>query len=200
VRTLAVVAALAGGVLACAWVGAHSERWLGPGAAGAARLLVQAASLAVLAAVVAPHGGAFGSVFGAGTQRGTAVVRALQSFEVDGSENAPLLQPFTLVELALVPAGLRDTVVAADIIDRESVTGLRVGARLAVDVPVGAPRRATLVDGTRSYKWKNSLLALLAGAACWLVAAARQSMAATRRWRAASEYSSALQQELCVKE
>jgi hypothetical protein len=115
---------------------------------------------------------------------------------MDGSENTPFLQPFTLVELDLVPAGLHDTVVAADVIDRGSVTGLRVGTRLAVDIPTGTPRRATLVDGTRSYKWKNSLLALLAGAAWWLVAAARRAMAATRRWRVAGEYVSASQQEL----
>jgi hypothetical protein len=68
---------------------------------------------------------------------------------------------------------MRHAVVAADVIDMGSAPGLRVGSRAAVDVPDRAPRRSTIVGATRTYRWMNSVLALLAGAACWLIAALR---------------------------
>ena len=167
--TLLEVAALSAAVIVCAWAGPRTARWGRAGGRAVARLTVQCAGLALLFAVIAPAS----TLFGAATHRETAVVRAVQSFTVDGSESSPLLRPFTLVELDVAPAGMRHAVVAADAIDMGSAPELRVGSRVAVDVPDSAPRRATIVGATRTYRWKNSALAMLAGAACWLIAALR---------------------------
>ncbi|HEY1013532.1 MAG TPA: hypothetical protein VGE07_12555 [Herpetosiphonaceae bacterium] len=80
------------------------------------------------------------------------------------------VQPFWIVELAFVPAGRSQPVVAVDLIDDGSVPSLASGAELPIRYSAADPRRAQIEGATRSYVWKNLssfgiIIALLGGLA-----------------------------------
>lgn len=66
-----------------------------------------------------------------------------------------LALPYQVVELRVVPAGRRDTVLAIDAVDSGSVRELSIGADLPVRYDPLAPRHARLASGTRTFIGRN---------------------------------------------
>jgi len=67
----------------------------------------------------------------------------------------PRTAPFAVAELALVPAGARDSVVAVDGWDAANRSGARPGFAYEVRYPVASPRDAQLVGATRRFARRN---------------------------------------------
>lgn len=92
-----------------------------------------------------------------------ATVRQVTRFtEVGGSDESPpepLVQPFDLVQVEFVPEERRDPVMAADIIDADSLV-LETGGTATVYYLVNQPRTVRLEGGARTYVWKNTLWSL----------------------------------------
>ena len=74
-------------------------------------------------------------------------------------------QPYTIVELSFVPAGMADPVVAVDLVDAGSVPRLRTEATLPIHYSAADPRWARIDGAARTYAWRNlfdyGLIALL---------------------------------------
>jgi hypothetical protein len=70
------------------------------------------------------------------------------------TEPEPLIQPIDLVQVSFVPAGRREPVLAADMIDADSIA-LERGGSVTVSYLVENPRMIRLDGGGRSYAWKN---------------------------------------------
>jgi hypothetical protein len=95
---------------------------------------------------------------------GRATVHQVQRFTEVGSGSSesgpdPVAQHFDVVHLVFLPPGWPDPVMTADIIDADSLQ-LEMGMQVPVSYLVGQPRRVRLEGGTRSYAWKNALLAM----------------------------------------
>ncbi len=67
----------------------------------------------------------------------------------------PLSHPYAVIQLALTPAGRRDTVLAVDAVDSLTATGLRPGAAFLVSYPASNPRAAELNGARRSFRTGN---------------------------------------------
>ncbi|MDT8306175.1 MAG: hypothetical protein RRC07_09580 [Anaerolineae bacterium] len=110
-----------------------------------------------------------------GTQAtAVATVREVDRFTQvggsDESEPAQLIQPFDLVEVTFVPADWREPVLAADIVDADSLS-LEQGGSVRVHYLEENPRTIRLEGGTRTYAWKNVLWSMGKAAAVLLVIA-----------------------------
>jgi hypothetical protein len=66
-------------------------------------------------------------------------------------------QPFDLVQLSFVPAGLHDPVLAVDAIDSGSVSRLEQGGNIAITYPENDPRAAAIDGAGYTHYWKNPL-------------------------------------------
>lgn len=92
-----------------------------------------------------------------------ATVHEIERFtEVGGgpdSEPEALLQPFDLVQVQFVPEDRRAPVLAADMIDADSLP-MELGGTVTVQYRLDDPRTIRLSGGTRSYVWKNTLWAI----------------------------------------
>lgn len=115
-----------------------------------------------------------------GPLRGTqatavATVREVDRFtQVGGSDESEpeqLIQPFDLVEVTFVPVDWRAPVLAADIIDADSLA-LEPGGSVTVHYLEENPRNIRLEGGTRTYAWKNVAWSAGMTAAALLVLAA----------------------------
>jgi hypothetical protein len=73
-----------------------------------------------------------------------------------GEESEPetLLQPIDLVQVSFVPAGWREPVLAADMVDADSLS-LEMGGSVTASYLVENPRTIRLEGGARTYAWKN---------------------------------------------
>lgn len=80
------------------------------------------------------------------------VTRIWQSRRRSGEEAA---QPYSIVELAFVPQGMADPVVAVDLVDAKSVPGLEKGGTVPISYSLRDPRWARIDGATRTYYWKN---------------------------------------------
>jgi hypothetical protein len=91
----------------------------------------------------------------------TAIVRATHEVTRIGisrrSRGVEALQPYTIVELSFVPAGMADSVVAVDVIDTGSVSNLEKGAALLIHYSAADPRWAEIDGAACTYYWKNVL-------------------------------------------
>jgi hypothetical protein len=67
----------------------------------------------------------------------------------------PLAHPYAVVQLALTPAGRRDTVVAVDEVDAVTANGLAPGAAFLVSYPESDPRAAALIGARREFRDGN---------------------------------------------
>jgi hypothetical protein len=87
-----------------------------------------------------------------------ATVREIDRItQVGGGEDSdpePLIQPLDLVQVAFVPAGWREPVLAADMVDADSLS-LEKGGSVTVSYLMENPRTIRLEGGTRTYAWKN---------------------------------------------
>jgi hypothetical protein len=88
-------------------------------------------------------------------QQGAARVTSLRVFE-KYEFLQPLLDlryphPFVVAELSFLPAPGKDPVLAVDGVDRAFAAGLRVGATVAVVVPVSDPRAARIAGASREF-------------------------------------------------
>lgn len=72
----------------------------------------------------------------------------------DESEPEPLVQPIDVVQVSFVPEEVGEPVLAADIVDAESLS-LEMGGSATVHYLVENPRTIRLDGGTRTYAWKN---------------------------------------------
>ena len=80
------------------------------------------------------------------------VTRIWETRRRSGEEAA---QPYSIVELAFVPEGRTDPVVAVDLVDAKSVPGLEKGGTVPISYSVRDPRSAQVDGATRTYYWKN---------------------------------------------
>jgi hypothetical protein len=102
---------------------------------------------------------------------GSAEIRATHQvtriWESRRSSGEQAVQPYTIVELAFVPQGAADPVVAVDLVDAGSVPALEKGASVPISYSARDPRRAHIDGATRTYSWKNlrsfGLIALIVG-------------------------------------
>lgn len=87
-----------------------------------------------------------------------ATVRDVDRFTqvggTDESEPEELIQPFDLVEVSFVPVDWGAPVLAADIVDADSLS-LEPGGTVTVHYLKENPRSIRLDGGTRTYAWKN---------------------------------------------
>jgi hypothetical protein len=87
-----------------------------------------------------------------------ATVLEVERFtEVGGGEETepePLIQPLDLVQVSFVPAGWDEPVLAADMVDAESLS-LEMGGAVTVHYLTANPREIRLEGGARTYAWKN---------------------------------------------
>jgi hypothetical protein len=101
------------------------------------------------------------------TARATATVKEMQAFKriltSRKSSGIAASVPYELVVLEFVPAGRRESVLAADMIDIASQRDLAVGQTVAIDYEVDHPRRANITGATRTYYRENVIGAILAG-------------------------------------
>ena len=67
----------------------------------------------------------------------------------------PLAHPYAVVQLALTPAGRRDTVVAVDEVDAATAKGIATGAAFRVSYPEADPRAAALIGARREFRDGN---------------------------------------------
>jgi hypothetical protein len=67
----------------------------------------------------------------------------------------PLAHPYAVVQLALTPAGRRDTLVAVDEVDSVTAAGISVGAAFLVSYAVNDPRAARLLGARREFREGN---------------------------------------------
>jgi hypothetical protein len=67
----------------------------------------------------------------------------------------PLTRPYAIVQLALTPAGRRDTVIAVDEVDSVTAGTLTPGAAFLVSYLVESPRQATLDGASRTFRGAN---------------------------------------------
>jgi hypothetical protein len=98
-------------------------------------------------------------LLGPQAEASAAVIRVVRITEVGGSDESEpdrLWQPVDLVQVEFVPRGWQHAVQAADLIDAGSLA-LTPGDRVTVRYLTGAPRRAQLDGGGRSYGLKNSV-------------------------------------------
>ena len=67
----------------------------------------------------------------------------------------PLAHPYAVVQLALTPAGRRDTVVAVDLVDSATAVELRPRAAFMTAYPSADPRAAALLGARRDFRDGN---------------------------------------------
>jgi hypothetical protein len=67
----------------------------------------------------------------------------------------PLTHPFAVVQMAIAPAGRRDTVIAVDAVDSLAALGLEPGAAFLVTFPTNDPRAAELNGARRGFRQGN---------------------------------------------
>jgi hypothetical protein len=82
--------------------------------------------------------------------------------EVGGTDESPpetLVQPIDLVQVEFIPAGRRDPIKAADMIDAGSLP-LESGGAVTVRYLLDQPRTVRLEGGARTFVWKNTLWSL----------------------------------------
>ena len=72
----------------------------------------------------------------------------------DETEPEPLIQPFDLVQVTFVPEEIGEPVLAADIVDADSLS-LEMGGSATIHYLVNNPRTIRLDGGARTYAWKN---------------------------------------------
>jgi hypothetical protein len=102
------------------------------------------------------------------TAEGTATVKELHQYtrmlDSRRSRGIGAITPYELVVLQFVPAGRREPVLAADMIDIGSRSDLAVGHQVAIDYEVDHPRRANIQGARRLYYWENVGGAIVEGA------------------------------------
>ena len=124
------------------------RRWI-------SRSLFAAWALALLFSVARPEGPA-----GSGTRRQVAArirdVHVVSEYGLLAPRiRIPLAHPYAVVQLALTPAGRRDTVMAVDEVDAVTATGLATGAAFLVSYPESDPRAAALIGARREFRDGN---------------------------------------------
>jgi hypothetical protein len=102
------------------------------------------------------------------TASATATVKELHQFtrilDSSRSHGVQAVTPYERVVLQFVPQGRREPVLAADMIDTGSRSGLTVGQQVPIDYEVDQPRRANIQGARRLYYWENVEGALVEGA------------------------------------
>jgi hypothetical protein len=108
------------------------------------------------------------------TERATATIKATTrvttvSLSSEGGEESTInvLQPYDVVQLAFVPSGYRDMVIAVDAVDAPGGQPSRFEAGAPIDVVYvpGDPRNARILDQTRTHYLKTTLGFYLQGGA-----------------------------------
>ena len=106
------------------------------------------------------------------TRAATGTVKSVERidwlFRSNQHQGLPMLQPIQIVGVQFIPEGRSEPVVAADMIDAESLAGIAERARVTLDYEKATPRIAYLRGATRHFPQRNLrgaitiLLAMLA--------------------------------------
>jgi hypothetical protein len=99
------------------------------------------------------------------------VDRVRRLFSGRRSRGTLAAQPMAVVGVEFVPDGRVEPVLAIDVIDFGSVSGLKEGAAVGIDYESGAPRTAYIQGATRNFPAKNLRGLAVDGVLCVLVVA-----------------------------
>jgi hypothetical protein len=82
-----------------------------------------------------------------------------QIFETQRRSGWAASQPIEVVGVAFIPEGRTEPVLAVDLIDAESVAGLKVGSAVGVEYEAAEPRTAYVRGARREFLWNNLAVA-----------------------------------------
>jgi hypothetical protein len=106
-----------------------------------------------------------------------SVMRIDRLFEGNRSRGFEADQPIAVVGVEFVPSGRTESVLGIDLIDANSLPGLKPGSTVGIEYEGGSPRTAHIQNATRSFPGRNLrgigvqtvlyLLVLIGGFAAW---------------------------------